>query len=370
MADAILLDGGEGDGAALLPAALGLSLATGRSFEVFHFAAGAEPGLGASHVAAIRAAQEIGDAEVEGAEPGSARVRFLPRRPPASGELAVDLGADPAGPLLQALLVPLALAGAASRLVVRGGTHLAGSPSFHDLALGWVPLLARLGLEVDLRLGSAGFAPQGHGAVHARIAPAGPARSLDLRRRGPLRDARILTLAAGMAAEIPVRMAGAAARGLRLSGIVAEEESVPLPSGGGAGAAVVLEVAYENVTATVTEVREAGEDDGAAAEPAEAAGRRAADALVWHHAGGMAVTPRLAVDVLVPLAIGSAGLQGGPTPIHRFTCSEITPALHRVAQLVRRFLPVEVAVFGRDGEPGDVRVAPAGTGEILRLHTP
>jgi RNA 3'-terminal phosphate cyclase (ATP) len=152
-------------------------------------------------------------------------------------------------------------------------------------------------------------------------------------------------------------------------------ESQPLPAGPSRGAALALAAAYDRVTVTFGSLGAqpvplpvAEATKAAAARPAEAVGREVAEAFAAHHASGMALDEYLADQIVLPLALASAGLQGGPTPIHRFTCTRVTAHLLATAAVVRRFLPVEVAVFGREGEPGDVRVAPLGIGEVVRLR--
>jgi RNA 3'-terminal phosphate cyclase (ATP) len=47
--------------------------------------------------------------------------------------------------VLQTLVVPLALAEAASKMVVRGGTHVEWSPPFDDFANAYLPALRKVG---------------------------------------------------------------------------------------------------------------------------------------------------------------------------------------------------------------------------------
>jgi RNA 3'-terminal phosphate cyclase (ATP) len=47
-------------------------------------------------------------------------------------------------------------------------------------------------------------------------------------------------------------------------------------------------------------------------------------------------------------------------PATRYTVQAVTPHLTTNAEVIRRFLDVEVAVLGREGEEGEVRVQPRG----------
>ncbi len=76
----IILDGSLGEGGGqILRTALSLSVVTGKPFFIEKIRAGRErPGLLRQHLAAVLAAAEIGDAEVEGAYAGSTQLSFKP----------------------------------------------------------------------------------------------------------------------------------------------------------------------------------------------------------------------------------------------------------------------------------------------------
>jgi RNA 3'-terminal phosphate cyclase (ATP) len=55
-------------------------------------------------------------------------------------------------------------------------------------------------------------------------------------------------------------------------------------------------------------------------------------------------------------------------PATRYTVSEVTKHLTTNASVVKRFLDVEIVVDGREGEEGEVRIAPPGkSGEVIPL---
>ena len=64
-----------------------------------------------------------------------------------------------------------------------------------------------------------------------------------------------------------------------------------------------------------------------------------------------------------------AGLVPAPAgiaPSVRYTVGVVTKHLLTAADVVRRFLDVDVAVLGREGEEGEVRVQPpGGAAEVL-----
>jgi RNA 3'-terminal phosphate cyclase (ATP) len=350
-----------------LRTALALACITGRPFSAVHLRAGQpEPGLRPHHVQAVLAAARLCQAEVAGALVGSARLDFRPGRPVTPvAQLEVDAGpAGSTGLLLQTLCWPLALAGGPSTLVLRGGTHQPGTPSFHFLALAWAPAVARLGFKVELGLGAAGFHAQGGGEVTALVEPARPMPPLDLRHRGLLRDVEVLSLVGGLEAEVSDRQAVRARRALRALGVAAQVERLPLPVHGSTGSHVLVLASFERTRSGHGVVAPAG-------RPAADAAERAAEAFQAHLDAGGAVDALLADQLLLPAALVAAGRVGAPpgvVPATRFTVSEVTPRLLAAAAVIPRFLAVELSVVGRAGQPGEVRVQPpGGSVEVLTL---
>jgi RNA 3'-terminal phosphate cyclase (ATP) len=317
-------------------------------------------------VAALRAVAARCGAEVDGAEAGARELRFEPRHAarPAS-DLTLDAG--PGGDACRLLLTacwPLALAGGGSTLTVRGATHGAAAPSFHALVLAWAPALARLGFQLSLSLGRAGFAC-GEGELFARIEPAHAMPPLDLRHRGLLQDVRVLALTGGGATAAAGHGLGErTVRGLRRLGVAAEAEAMALPALEGGGAQVVVVAAFERVRlAHAALARPPGGPD-AAAEVVAAFG----DQLL----SGAATDPGLGAQLLLPAALLAARLVPAPeglVPVTRWSVSRLTRPLLDAAALLPRFLDVTAAVFGREGEPGELRVAPAGASpDVLPLR--
>jgi RNA 3'-terminal phosphate cyclase (ATP) len=84
-----------------------------------------------------------------------------------------------------------------------------------------------------------------------------------------------------------------------------------------------------------------------------------------------AVDRHLADQLLVPAALLAARRvppPAGVVPATRFTVSAVTKHLTTNADVIRRFLDVEVSVLGKDEEEGEVRVQPPGGGaEVVPL---
>src|SRR5689334_11366578 len=119
----IALDGSQGEGGGqILRTALSLSAITGRPFTIAKLRANRDKaGLRPQHREATRAVARLVDAEVVGDDVGSTRLEFRPRRRATPGEWTLDVGTAGSTPLLfQTICWPLALAGGASFVTLRG----------------------------------------------------------------------------------------------------------------------------------------------------------------------------------------------------------------------------------------------------------
>lgn len=352
------LDGSLGEGGGqILRTALSLSAVTGRPFTIERIRSNRlKPGLRPQHREAARAVARIVDGRLEGDEVGSTRLEFTPRAAPRPGEWAFDIGTAGSTPLLlQTVCWPLALAGAPSSLTLQGGTHQDHAPSFHYLALVWAPAVARLGFRVSVELQAAGFYPEGGGEFTARIEPATPLPPLDLRHRGTLLEVEVVSMVGGLGYDVAERQAARALRRLRDHGIAAEAERVPVPARASKGGHVLIVSTFERTRAGHGSVtgRERSPEDTA---------DLAVDAFRAYLSRGAAVDGHLGDQLLVPAALAAAGHPRSPpgvTPSVRYSVSEVTMHLVTNADVVRRFLDVDVAVEGQVGEEGEVHIVPS-----------
>ncbi|MCI0569330.1 MAG: RNA 3'-terminal phosphate cyclase [Myxococcaceae bacterium] len=341
-------------GEQVLSAALALSLATGCAFRLRHFrGASSVPGVRPPQLALLRAAAAVCGQRNPALDVGTRELCFPADEGPAAvraGDYLLEVGAGVSVPTVLACLLPaLALAGGGS-LTLRGGTHLPEGPHYHALALVWLTALRAYGFDADLRLRSAGFAPEGAGEVRA-IVPAyrgEPPALVELLARGTLVEVHVTSLVAGTALALAERQARGAELVLRERGIPCITESLPLPSARAQGSAVLVRAQFENTVAAFSAVAAPG-------EPPEAAGRRAAAGLCELMEGPGALDPATAEQLLVPAALLASGRLGPSTPgTTRYQAPASTPALRAVAAAVQALLPVRVTV----GSDGAVAVSP------------
>lgn len=146
MQDIIQIDGSHGEGGGLIVrSSLSLSIVTGRPVIIERVRAGREkPGLKQQHLTAVRAAQQICSAVVEGDVLGSSTLTFQPG-PAIPGTYRFAVGtAGSATLVLQTILPPLLIANGPSRLVLEGGTHNPWAPTFDFLQRAFLPLVNRM----------------------------------------------------------------------------------------------------------------------------------------------------------------------------------------------------------------------------------
>lgn len=340
----IEIDGmmGEGGGQ-VLRSSLSLSLLTGTPVTLHHVRASRpRPGLGFQHLMAVQAAARISHAQVEGDRIGSQALSFSPGAV-TPGQYHFDIGTAGATSLvLQTLLLPLAFAGTASQLNITGGTHVPWSPCFHYLDWHWRVLLARLGVKFDLQMIMAGFYPQGGGEVRAVIPGGARGKGLQLDERGSLLRVRGLSAVANLAEDIGARQRKRALRQLRQldCDISIDLESLPAWS---RGTVLVLLAEFEHSQACFFAL-------GARGKRAETVADEAAAELLHFLATDGAVDRWVADQLLLPLAC-----TGQPCVLRT---SEATSHLLTNADVIRRFLPVQIDIEGAPGKAATIRITP------------
>lgn len=348
----VTLDGSRGEGGGqILRTALSLSLLTGRPFRIVKIRANrSEPGLRPQHLKAVKAAAELGRAELVGAAVGSRDLTFRPG-PIEPRDLTIDIGtAGSTGLVLQTLHLPLAMrAEGPVRVVLTGGTFNPKAPPFPFLEQTWRAHLANMGAPVALASPAAGFYPRGGGRLEAWIEPAQP-RAWSQTRRGELLRIRGVAGVANLADDIAGRLRARALERLADAGwadgpeIKIEIETVRWPSiGRGAALSLVAEHAATAPAAFVG-VGERG-------KPAELVADEAVDELLNYLAvADAAVDPHSADQILLPLALAEGRSE--------YTVSEATEHLRTNAATIGAFLDRSILIQKPPApdEPGRVVV--------------
>src|SRR4051812_29973980 len=364
---------GDRPAQAVLDGAIGLSLATGVPIRMRGPLEGADLALA---VAAVKLGGDVDAARDAFTATGELEIA-LPH--PRAGMHVLDLPYPGAvARALWTLSWPLALLGKPSELRLRGPNHSDGTPTFHDLRLGWARFAAKFGLKIGLELTHAGFGTE-DGEVVATLDPAPALTALRAVHRGLLRHVSVVAAVGGGrheaaqgAAERVVRAvrrrgvvaggergaAGRAGGAMRRGGVTGEAERVPLPLAPASPArsrwAITATAEFENSVMTVSTLGQAP------ALVAPEQGDRLAERLSRFLERRGAVDAAMAERLLLPsfLCAGGLGARAGAPPSCHFTTSEVTSALLELATIARQALPVRAVVDGAEGEEGVVVVAP------------
>jgi RNA 3'-terminal phosphate cyclase (ATP) len=325
---AVTIDGSFGEGGGqMLRTSLALSMVTGKPFSMENIRVKREkPGLMRQHLTSVKAAQEVCGAKVEGAELGSLALKFSPG-PVKAGNYHFPIGTAGSTTLVfQTVLPALMLAEGESRVSLEGGTHNEMAPPFEFLKESFLPLLAVMGVEVELFLQAHGFYPVGGGKLHAIVHPAKGLKPLELLERGPLKGR------AGVAvhSRIPQDIAARELIMLRsLMDFTPEElKSQEAPKGPGAGNVVYIRLDYEKVTEVFTGFGKRG-------RPAEEVCRTAVDQARAYLAGSAPVGSHLADQLLIPMALAGGGV---------FNTFPLSQHSRTNMEVIGKFLPVEFEV--------------------------
>jgi RNA 3'-terminal phosphate cyclase (ATP) len=336
------IDGSHGEGGGqVLRTALGLSLATGRSFRMEHIRAGRKkPGLMRQHLTAVKAAARIGQAQVEGAELGSQTLHFTPSTVKA-GDYHFSIGtAGSAMLVLQTVLPALARADGPSRLCIEGGTHAAMAPPFEYIERVFLPLLRRMGPTVYAVLKRPGFYPMGGGRVEVEITPASVWTPLDLRHRG----AHVRSYAEILVAHVPPQVALREKECL-LARLPLREDAIHVverDDSVGPGNAVLVTMESEEVTEVFTGFGKRGVHSSVVVSGLAQEYRAYAGTEV-------PVGPHLADQLLVPFALAGGG-----------SFRTMAPTRHTQTNMetIQHFLDIHFEVTQKDKNDYTIRLRP------------
>lgn len=327
----VIIDGAEGEGGGqVLRTALALSLIERRPLHLKRIRARRKkPGLLRQHLTAVRAAAGIGGAEVVGDALGSSELTFTPKTL-THGDYRFAIGTAGSTMLvLQTVLWPLLCAPGRSRLRLEGGTHNPMAPPFDFFERVLLPLLRRMGAQIEARLLRHGFFPAGGGIVEVELEGAPRWRPLELRERGAIVREEARAVYAHLAPEVADRELGVIQERLGWpdSRLRAEEvESL------GPGNALMIEVASESVTELFAGFGEIG-------VRAEVVGRAVTDEVREYLASGVPVGRHLADQLMMPMT-----LAGGST------FRTLRPTLHTTtnAAIIGAFVGDRAPVIERE----------------------
>ncbi len=327
----INIDGSWGEGGGqILRTCLSLATITGQPVRIDRIRANRKkPGLAAQHLTSVRAAATLCQAEVNGDTLGSMTLEFRPTRPPQPGQYSFDVtqareggSAGAVTLILQTILLPLAVANGNSKVILKGGTHVAWSPPVTYVEQVYLPTLRQLGVQAKVKLNAWGWYPRGGGEVELWVTGNQQSLSgLQLLERGKIRQIRGLAIVTELPAHIPQRMANRAANLLQQAHLPSQIK--PIRGRGIApGAGIFLTAEYEHSRAGFSAL-------GGRGIPAERVAETAVRELLNFHAQAAPVDTFLGDQLLLPLALSSQ--------ISQYRVASISQHLRTNAWVIEQF---------------------------------
>ncbi len=334
----ITIDGAAGEGGGqVLRTALGLSLVTGRSFQINNIRGKRKrPGLLRQHLTAVLAAQEIGQAEVSGAEIKSDKLCFRPGAIKA-GNYHFAIGTAGSCTLVfQAIMPALLMAKGCSKITLEGGTHNPFAPSFDYLQETFFPLLQKMGVKLNAELERPGFYPAGGGKIHISIEPTDHLTPLKLEKFSNIRFK-----AKAICAELPGHIGLRELKTIQSKLNISEEETELIQLHKYGPGNVVSIYAHSD---QLTELFVGFGQKNIRAE--RVAGRIVGQVRNYLEAG-VAVGPHLADQLLIPLILAGEG--------QFLTCKPTEHTLTNI-KVIKEFFDQEIAVSQLGGKVWQITV--------------
>jgi RNA 3'-terminal phosphate cyclase (ATP) len=326
----IELDGSTGEGGGqILRTALTLSMITGQAFRIHNIRANRQPpGLRRQHLAAVRAAAIVSNAQVTHADVGSTELEFTPGTL-TGGVYEFDIGTAGSTTLvLQTLLPALLHAPVPSSVSIIGGTHNPKAPPVQFIHRAYCRVLAAMGAHVEVELERFGFYPAGGGVLSAAMwpRPQNPQlRRLELMQRGALRSVHADAYVARIPDHVAHRQLSTVSSTLQwdrenLTAHVLRETEGP-------GNALLLTIESDNVTEVFSAV-------GEKRVPAETVAQGATMEAQRYLSSGAAVGEHLGDQLMLPMALAGGG---------RYTVDHVSQHAITNAEVIAHFLPVRVS---------------------------
>ncbi len=349
----IEIDGSYGEGGGqILRTSVSLSALTLKPVRITKIRAGRpKPGLKRQHMASIDLTAQLVNAKVRGLKEGSTEIEFIPSER-ASGRFRYDIGtAGSISLLLQAVLPPAILSGGTIRLELKGGTDVSWSPPIDYVQEVFLPIIRRMGPDVEIVMRRRGHYPKGGGLVSVGITPCDSISNVDLVEFGRLKGISGISHCVRLPSHIADRQAKAAERVLVKKGLPIDtivRESYPRNSDPhlGPGSGIVLWAESEKG------LRVGADLLGSRGKRAEEVGVEAASKLIDELETRRAVDSHIA-DMLVPYVVLAKG-------VSKIGVTRITSHLETNIWAAKRILDVDIALEGAPGSTGLITVKGIG----------
>ncbi len=302
---AIVIDGSYGEGGgSIFRYALALSSVTLKPVEIHNIRAKrSNPGLRPQHLTAAKILADMTEAEFEGLNIGSTKVRFEPKKR-KGGKFVFDVETAGSISLIIQAVLPVALfADRESIIELRGGTDVRFAPPIDYMKNVFVKNLSLIGVEnVEISVRRRGHYPRGGGLVTLKVKPINRISTLNRELRGPVSKILGVAHAVKLPRHVVKRIISSTKEVLQQYGYkkieITEEWSYNGHLGPGAGITVFAD----------TETILGADSLGERGKPSEQVGKEAAKRLIHELETKMAFDTHMG-DMIVPylaLARGSS----------------------------------------------------------------
>jgi len=328
----IIIDGSEGEGGGqVLRTSFSLSAITGKPVRIENVRGRRKkPGLFRQHLTAFKAAAEICDASMDGAELSSSEIAFHPSKI-KGGDYDFSIGSAGATTLVAQTILPiLAHADTPSNVKISGGTHNQWTPTFDFLDQAFLPQFRKMGGRASAELEAHGFYPAGGGAIRMAVKPTTETHVLSLEDRGERTGEKVVAVVANLSREIANREVSTLLKALNLSD---EKSEIIHVEGPGPGNAVSLFLQHENVTEVFVALGEHGVRAESVAKNVAAQAQKYLPAVDGTGTVQTAVGEHLADQLLLPMALFGGGV---------FTTTDITQHTRTNIDIIKMFLDVDI----------------------------
>jgi RNA 3'-terminal phosphate cyclase (ATP) len=298
-------------------------------------------------LSAVRAVAAVCKADLVGDEVDQTVLDFRPTAKASGGFYEVDVtkaseSGQSAGAvtlIFEAMLWPLLFAGETTHLILKGGTFVPFSPSFHYLAEVARPAFERFGATFSADLRQWGWMTGGGGIVESAINPIEQLRSVEFE---PVEDGTVAGVAAvtNLPSHIPHRMARRAHNLIEAMGLKAAVSAVR-EKGDGPGAGI-----------TIWRKQAGFSSLGRRGMPSDKVAEAAVADLAAFLDNGAAVDQYLADQLLIPMALA----QGKSS----LTTNHLTQHTLTNSALLQQWLDVSIRIEGDMGQTAEITVDGVG----------
>lgn len=341
------IDGSYGEGGGqILRTSLSLSCLLKKPFRIYNIRKNRKkPGLMAQHLVCVKASQALTNAQVKGDSIGSTELFFSPGDV-RSGSFYFDVKtAGSTSLILQTIIPSLIFSSKKSNVVLKGGTHVPFSPSFHYLEGVFAYFLKKIGIEINVTIERYGFYPKGGGQIRAEIYPLKEIKPLRIKDRGIIKRIKGYSGAGNLPISIAERQKNAFVEKIKekikdVDSLVEIDVINAIPTLG-QGTFIYAQLESENSVAGFTSLGERG-------KRAEIVGEDLAKDLIKHYNTGAAIDPYMSDQIILYLSLCKESSE--------FTTSNISNHLMTNLWVISHFLNLKYEVDGAPGEPGVIRI--------------